>query len=79
MTPHDDAMLTGEDVDLLRKQFAADPGYRRMQNAVTQTSIDDIALDRQIVTTTDHAVSHLLDDWKVTNQKNSGRCWMSPG
>jgi bleomycin hydrolase len=79
MTPHDDAMLTGEDVDLLRKQFAADPAYRRMQNAVTQTSIDDIALDRQIVTTTDHAMSHLLDDWKVTNQKNSGRCWAFAG
>jgi bleomycin hydrolase len=79
MTMHDDAMLTHDDVALLRKQFAADPAYRRMQNAVTQTSIDDIALDRQIVTQTDHAVSHLLDDWKVTNQKNSGRCWMFAG
>ena len=79
MTPHEDATLTGEDIDLLRKQFTADPAYRRMQNAVTQTTIDDIALDRQIVTTTDHATSHLLDDWKVTNQKNSGRCWMFAG
>jgi bleomycin hydrolase len=79
MTVDQDAMLTHDDVALLRKQFAADPAYRRMQNAVTQTSIDDIALDRQIVTRTDHAVSHLLDDWKVTNQKNSGRCWAFAG
>jgi len=79
MTVHEDAMLTHDDVALLRKQFATESAYRRMQNAVTQTSIDDIALDRQIVTQTDHAVSHLLDDWKVTNQKNSGRCWAFAG
>src|SRR5215510_5760781 len=79
MTPHEDATLTGQDIDLLRKQFTADPAYRRMQNAVTQTTIDDVALDRQIVTAIDHATSHLLDDWKVTNQKHSGCCWMFAG
>lgn len=79
MTAHEDAALTRTEVELLRKQFDTDPTYRRMQNAVTQTSVDDVALDRRIVTTTDHSMSHLLDDWKVTDQKNSGRCWAFAG
>jgi bleomycin hydrolase len=67
------------DLELLRKEFGADPAYRRTQNAVTQVTVDDIALDREVVTGTDHTVSHLLDDWKVTNQKQSGRCWLFAG
>lgn len=67
------------DVELLRKEFAADPAYRRTQNAVTQVTVDDIALDRDVVMGTDHTVSHLLDEWKVTNQKQSGRCWLFAG
>jgi bleomycin hydrolase len=71
--------LTTEQVELFEKGFAAQPAYRLMQNAVTQTPVGDIALDRRIVTGIDHSVSHLLDDWKVTNQKKSGRCWMFAG
>lgn len=61
------------------KSFAANPAYRAMQNAVAQTSIDDIALDREIVASTDPTVSNLLDDWKATSQKQSGRCWLFAG
>jgi bleomycin hydrolase len=44
--------------------------------AVSDRNIDDVALNRSIVTNTDFSFSTLLDDWKVTNQKQSGRCWM---
>jgi len=71
--------LTAEDVTALRAEFGAVPAYRLAQNAVTKVRIDDIALDRAVVTTTDHSVSHLIDDWKVTNQKKSGRCWLFAG
>ncbi|HYU86382.1 MAG TPA: C1 family peptidase [Kribbellaceae bacterium] len=71
--------LTAEQLELFEKGFAAQPSYRLMQNAVTQTTVTDIALDRRIVTGIDHSVSHLLDDWKVTNQKKSGRCWLFAG
>src|SRR5215475_4296570 len=71
--------VTTEEGELLEKGFAAQPSYRLMQNAVTQTPVGDIALDRRIVTGIDHSVSNLLDDWKVTNQKKSGRCWMFAG
>ncbi|GAA2756035.1 aminopeptidase C [Actinopolymorpha rutila] len=74
-----DASLTTDDVALLRKSFTRNPAYRLVQNALTQTTLDDLTLDREIVVRTDHSVSHLLDDWTATNQKNSGRCWMFAG
>ena len=63
----------------LKRDFEAKPNLRMAQNAVTQTAVDDIALNRAIVTNTDHTFSHLLDDWAVTHQKKSGRCWMFAG
>ena len=71
--------LTPEQLELFEKEFASRPSYRVMQNAVTETPVAKIALDRQVVTSLDHSVSNLLDDWKVTNQKKSGRCWLFAG
>jgi bleomycin hydrolase len=77
--PGMDGMLTTADLELLRKDFSANPAYRLAQNAVTRVSVDDVAISRQIVNGTDHSMSTLLDDWKVTNQQRSGRCWMFAG
>jgi bleomycin hydrolase len=71
--------LASEMVDRLRQDFAANPANRVAQNAVTQITIDDVALNRSIVAATDHTFSHRLDEWSVTNQKRSGRCWMFAG
>ncbi|HEY1616805.1 MAG TPA: C1 family peptidase [Streptosporangiaceae bacterium] len=71
--------LTAGDLELLRKDFAANPAFRIAQNAVTKVSVDDITIDREIVTGTGHALSTMLDDWKVTNQEVSGRCWLFAG
>lgn len=76
MTDH---TLSIDDIAALRKDFAANPVYRIAQNAVTKTTIDDIALDREIVTRIDSSMSLRLDDWAVTDQKKSGRCWMFAG
>lgn len=74
-----DRSLTPDQLEFFEKEFAARPVNRLMQNAVTQTPVDDVALDRRILTGIDHSVSHHLDDWRVTNQKQSGRCWMFAG
>jgi bleomycin hydrolase len=71
--------LTAEDLELLRKDFAATPAYRLAQNAVTRVTVDDVAINREIINNTDHSLSTLLDDWKVTNQERSGRCWLFAG
>jgi bleomycin hydrolase len=74
-----DGTLAAEDLELLRKDFAANPAYRLAQNAVTRVALDDVAVNREILNSTDHSQSVLLDDWKVTNQEHSGRCWLFAG
>ncbi len=74
-----DKTLSAVDTELLRKDFSANPAYRLAQNAVTRVTIDDVAISRDIVNNTDHSMSTLLDDWKVTNQERSGRCWLFAG
>ena len=71
--------LTYERISELRDAFDVHPTARLMQNAVTQNDVDDISLDRSVITQTDHTFSHVLDDWSVTNQQRSGRCWMFAG
>ena len=71
--------LTDVDLARLRKEFGADPTAKLLQNALTTTELKEIALDHQLATSIDHTMSHQLDDWKVTNQKQSGRCWLFAG
>jgi bleomycin hydrolase len=74
-----DNELAAADLEQLRKEFSANPVYRLAQNAVTRVSVDDVALNREIVAGIDHSLSTTLDDWKVTNQEKSGRCWLFAG
>jgi bleomycin hydrolase len=71
--------LTTDDLARLRKEFSADPTAKLLQNALTAAELKDVALDREVVTSIDPSMSHVLDDWKVTNQKRSGRCWLFAG
>jgi len=74
-----DKTLAAGDLELFRKDFAASPSYRLAQNAVTRVTVDDVSINRDVVNNTDHSLSILLDDWKVTDQQRSGRCWLFAG
>jgi bleomycin hydrolase len=74
-----DGTLSGAELERLRKDFSANPSYRLAQNAVTRVTVDDVAIDREIVNNIDYSLSTTLDDWKVTNQERSGRCWLFAG
>jgi bleomycin hydrolase len=71
--------LDADRIASLRAAFVANPANRIAQNAVTQVTVDDVALNRAVLHATDHTFSHVLDDWAVTNQKQTGRCWMFAG
>jgi bleomycin hydrolase len=80
MTSSDtDRALNHDDLERFTKQFESNPAYRLAQNAVTSSGLDDVALDRSVVTSIATSMSTLLDDWEVTNQKQSGRCWLFAG
>jgi bleomycin hydrolase len=71
--------LSSDQIAVFQHSFHTNSAYRLAQNAVTQMSVDDVALNRDIVTSIDHSFSTTLDDWSVTHQKRSGRCWMFAG
>ncbi|MGR4009402.1 aminopeptidase C [Leucobacter sp. 1207-22] len=56
--------------------FAADPTAKLAMNAVTRTSIEEVALDRDRLLGVQLSMSNRLDDWKAADQKKSGRCWL---
>ena len=60
-------------------RFAGDTINRALQNAVTVTNVEEVALNRRVVAGTDHTFSHMLDDWTATHQKATGRCWLFSG
>ena len=79
-TAHDTGQtLTLEDLEGLADDFASDPRNRLMQNTVTQRDVNEVALDRRIVTNATHTFSTVLDDWSPTHQGASGRCWLFSG
>ena len=68
--------ITRKQVVELRKSFAANPSNKVAQNAVTNVQLPDLTLDRNLVQNMDSSFSTKLDDWKVTAQMKSGRCWL---
>src|SRR4051812_259193 len=71
--------LTVDQVQRFGKEFAADPQQRLLQNALTRNEVNDVALDRTLAVSAERSMSHQLDDWAATNQKQSGRCWLFAG
>ena len=68
--------VTKKQISNMRKAFKDDPTAKIAQNAVTSNALSDVALRRDLVQSIDSTFSTKLDDWKVTHQKNSGRCWL---
>ena len=68
--------VTKKQITKMRKSFGSDPSARVAQNAVTSNNVATVALRRDIVQEVDFTFSTKLDDWKATNQKSSGRCWL---
>lgn len=71
--------LSAKHVSEMRTDFEGRSSNLLMQNAVTQYDVNDIALDRSIVTGATHTYSHVLDSWSPTDQGRSGRCWLFAG
>ncbi|ABY24455.1 aminopeptidase C [Renibacterium salmoninarum ATCC 33209] len=60
----------------MSSDFDNDPTALRAQNAATRTAINDFSVNHQVIASSSRSTSVQLDDWKVTNQKKSGRCWL---
>ncbi len=68
--------VTRKLVEKLRNEFDAKLSNKVAQNAVTNVPLPDLTVNRDLVQEMDESFSTKLDDWKVTDQKSSGRCWL---
>ena len=71
--------LTSDQLERFAKRVEADPTARMMQNALSTTDVDKVVLDHARTLSVPRSMSHHLDDWEATDQKQSGRCWMFAG
>lgn len=68
--------LCPEDLEQMRRDFQANPIFRVAMNAVCKTPINQVALNRHVVTRTNHTFSHMVKTGAATSQERSGRCWL---
>jgi len=68
--------VTTSQIEAYRAAFTADPSARVAQNAVAGQDIQTLTLSRDHVQRMDDSFSTKLDEWKVTHQHRSGRCWL---
>ena len=68
--------VTNTQIKRYRKTFEADQSAKVAQNAVSNTELTSLALSRDLVQNMDFSFSTKLDDWGVTHQRRSGRCWL---
>jgi bleomycin hydrolase len=68
--------LTFRDVERFEKEFDSDPKNRLAENAVTRVGIQEAATDNDLQRTLTHTFSLEVNAGLITNQKQSGRCWM---
>lgn len=71
-------MLTKDIVNQLRSKFFADPHNLQAQNVCSRVDPLEACISRQTVQSTNHVYQHKIDSEAkpMTNQKNSGRCWL---
>ena len=79
MTSDLSTRITTEQLDAFGEAFNSSPKNRLSLNAVTKNPVHSVALNRAVVTRTDHTFSHKLPSNKATAQKKSGRCWLFSG
>ncbi len=68
--------ITEKMLNCFEKSFDRDPKNAVAMNAVTANGVKKSALNYQAVRDTRHEFSVFLEQSGVTNQKQSGRCWM---
>jgi len=62
-----------------QKQLEADGDPTFLINAITNNSIKDLSLNRELLLTHNDIVNHSMKSAGITDQESSGRCWMFAG
>jgi bleomycin hydrolase len=71
-------VLSKDILSQLRSKFYSDPRNIQAQNVCVRVDPFEACLSRKTVETTNHVFQHKveIEGKPVTNQKNTGRCWL---
>ena len=71
------AAISKSNIKSFQKTFKSNSTLRMSRNALTQSSVLDVAMNWDAFSQIDHTYSHKIinEMKKVTNQKARGRCW----
>ena len=71
------AAISNSNINTFKRGFKGNPAHRISRNALTRSSILNVAMNWDAFSKIDHTFSHIIPNEmkKVTNQKSSGRCW----
>ena len=71
------AAISKTNIKSFQKIFKSNPSLRMSRNALTRSTMLDVAMNWDAFSKVDHIYSHKIKNEmkKVTNQKSSGRCW----
>ena len=68
--------INSDALNEIKSSFIKDKYTKSAMNAVSTSSIKNLALNRENVGAVDHYFKYKIDVSGITNQKSSGRCWM---
>ncbi len=71
--------LTPELLTQYQAGFREKPEHKTIMNAIVKNGIGAVAIDHQAAYRMTHSFSHEIETGPITNQKQSGRCWLFAG
>ncbi len=71
--------ITPDLIEVWQDGFNANPSYRAAMNACTRGNIEEIVLNRRVLSGLNWNFSHEVTGGAITNQKHAGHCWLFAG
>ncbi len=68
-----------KELQTIEASFKIDKNTKALMNAISNNDINKLATNRMVVDKADHLFKYRVKTKGITNQKQSGRCWMFTG
>ena len=68
-----------KELQVIEESFKVDGDTKALMNAISNNDINKLATNRLVVDKADHLFKYRVETKGITNQKQSGRCWMFTG
>lgn len=69
-------IISQEMIERFSKDFRGDPMNRILMNAIKKNGVQAVAMNQDVPVAMQYTFSHEIKTGEITNQKQSGRCWL---